>query len=120
MPYYFEDVFFLQDEQAEPWIQAIDRHGEQKVLRQILDLYWYPGEHDTRQQNPAGPYDKKRRLHLDPINSKDNNYVAHLSYNENLQYLGVVVEVFFLTPIDTLKEFRLNIEMCSAFFYWSL
>lgn len=93
MERYFENVFFAQGEHAEAWMRMIDKHGREFVLDSLLLMYWYPSKSGAYSESQRGLDDKVFAKSLDNMSGSGISYIGQLSYNRNLLYIGVEVEV---------------------------
>ena len=74
----YEDVVFLQGDEAEEPLELLDEDGEEAALRYLKD--WHsPGEHDVRQALPHGEMD---------YSYESGDYI--MGYSLRLGYVGLV------------------------------
>ena len=77
----YEEIIFLQGEEANEALQILEDKGEEGLLKHLMQWH-YPGEHETCEGNPSGNADNE---------FDDNNY--KLSYNEGLGYVGLAYKL---------------------------
>lgn len=75
----FENVVFMQGEEAEEPLSILDNDGHDACI-EYLAQWHYPGEHETRKGDTgAGSADSEHET--------DDGYI--LSYNRGLGYIGL-------------------------------
>ena len=76
----YEQVIFLQGDEADEALDILDEDGEAAALN-FLKQWHYPGEHDTRADPGAGTSDETY---------ESDGYT--LVYNTGLEYIGLEFE----------------------------
>jgi hypothetical protein len=79
----YEDVVFLQGEEADQYLKMIEEQGAEETIRVLASNFYHPGEHGKQNGNPAGSSDKT-------FTSQDGKFI--LSWNERLGYVGLVAK----------------------------
>lgn len=76
----FEQIVFMQGDEADEPLQILDNEGEQAAMDYLKDWH-YPGEHDTRAASGAGNSDNTY---------KKDGYI--MAWNDDLEYIGLEYE----------------------------
>jgi hypothetical protein len=76
----FEQVVFMQDENADEAFEILNNEGEAAAL-EFLQQWHYPGEHETRAETASGTFD--------PTYEKDGYIMV---WNPRMNYIGLEYE----------------------------
>lgn len=86
----YEEVFFFQEDAAHPYVELLEKtetlEQERAFIKELLNQFWYHGQHLIVLEDPVGPRDERYTLDL------GDGMRAILHVNEALPYIGLVVE----------------------------
>jgi len=79
----YENVVFLQGEEAEPYLKMLNDAGAEEVVRNLVNGWYNPGEHEVVSGNPAGAGDQTFEV-------DDGKFI--LSWNDGIGYIGLIAK----------------------------